>query len=344
MSQPRKTMSDLARMAGVNVSTVSRALNDSPLVREETKTEILRIADEIGYSINAAARNLRRQSSETLALITPFKRDAGEPAADPFFLEMVGAVCQAAARRGYDLLVSTPEVESAISEKRLLQTGRADGLIIIGQAGREDRLNAITTFDNRIVVWGGRDGDTPYTLVGSDNRGGVDLAVTHLIGLGRRRVLFVGDTDLPEIALRYRGYEDAHARAGLAVDPSLLLRIGFGQEVRRTGARLLAAREAGLRFDAVFAASDVLAIAVMDALRQAGLSVPGDVSVIGYDNVAQSAMANPALTTVSQNIAQGGELLVETLLAKLDGEAVESRMTETSLIVRESCGARASVA
>ena len=343
MVERRKTMSDLARAAGVNISTVSRALSDSPLVKDETKADIMRIADEMGYTVNVAARRLRRQSSETLALITPFRRDESEPAADFFFLEMVGAVSQAAARRGYDLLVSTPEVESAISERRLLQTGRADGLIIIGQAGREDRLNAINTFRNRIVVWGGRDGDTPYTLVGSDNRAGTDKATTHLLALGRRRILFIGDTQLPEIALRHHGYLDAHRRAGLRVDPDLMLRVGFGRDVRETTPRLQARIREGLRFDAVFAASDGLAIAAMKALEDAGLDVPADVSVVGYDDTALAAMAKPALTTVSQNITEGGELLVTTLLAKLEGKPVESRMTRTELVVRESCGARTGV-
>ena len=332
-------MSDLARMAGVNVSTVSRALNDSPLVKEETKAQILRIADEIGYSVNVAARNLRRQSSETLALVIPLSPDTGESISDPFFLEMVGAVSQAATRRGYDLLVSTPEDATAIAEKRLLRTGRADGLIIIGQAGREERLSAISAYENRIVVWGGRSGDTPYTLVGSDNNAGGRMAANHLMSVGRKRILFIGDTRLPEIALRYQGFANLLGMRGLPVDNALHLRVGFGHEVRETVPRIHELLERGIRFDGVFAASDALAIAAMDALKQSGLRVPEDVSVIGYDDVAQAALARPALTTISQNIARGGELLVETLLAKLDGKATESTMTPTELIVRESCGA-----
>lgn len=340
MSRPRKTMSDLARLANVNVSTVSRALNDSPLVKPETKREILRIAEDIGYSVNVAARNLRRQSSETLALVIPIRPDSGETISDPFFLEMVGAVSMAASERGYDLLVSTPRDETTIAERRLLQTGRADGLIIIGQAGRENRLQSIGALESKIIVWGGRQEGTDYTLVGSDNRLGGRLATRHLLDLGRRRILFVGDTDLPEIALRYEGYRQAHADTGVEIASGLQLKIGFGHAVKDVVPTLGALLKKGLSMDGIFAASDALAMAAIEALKQNGRDVPGDVSVVGYDNIAQAALSRPALTTVSQDIAQGGRLLVETLIRKLEGDRVGSQTTETTLIIRDSCGGR----
>ncbi len=334
-------MAELARLTGVNVSTVSRALNDSPLVKSETKAEILRVASEIGYSVNVAARNLRRQSSSTIALVIPLKPGSGETISDPFFLEMVGAVSMAASKRGYDLLLSTPEDESAIAERRLLQTGRADGLIIIGQAGRENRLQSIGEMESRIVVWGGLQHDTPYTLIGSDNRRGGNLATRHLLELGRKRILFIGDTNLPEIALRFDGYRAAHEAAGMGVDPALSLRIGFGHQVKEVVPQLGRMLANGQTIDGIFAASDALAIMAMEALRQNGLSVPGTVSVVGYDNITQAALAQPALTTISQNISIGGELLVSVLIDKLEGEAVTSTLTPTELIIRESCGGQA---
>jgi DNA-binding LacI/PurR family transcriptional regulator len=144
MAKPRKiTMAELARLADVDVSTVSRALSDSPLVKEETKTEILKIARKTGYAVNASARNLRRQSSEAIGMVIPLRPESGQTLSDPFFLEMVGAVSQAAADRGYDLIISVPKGEEEIAEQRLLSTGKADGLIIIGQAGRTERLKAL---------------------------------------------------------------------------------------------------------------------------------------------------------------------------------------------------------
>lgn len=332
------TMAQLAELAGVDVSTVSRAMNDSPLVKAETKEHVLKIANKIGYTVNVAARNLRRQSSETIALVIPLKPGSGETISDPFFLEMVGAVSKAASRRGYDLLLSTPDDETAIAERRLLQTGRADGLIIIGQAGREGRLQSISEMESRFVVWGGLKRDTPYTLIGSDNIGGAKQAVSHLLTLGRKRILFIGDTDLPEIALRYEGYIQAHGEHGQIVDPALVMKIGFGNQVKDVIPRLGDAIKNDLSFDGIFGASDALSLTALEALRQNNLTVPKDVSVIGYDNIGRASLSQPALTTVNQNIEEGGELLVSALIDKLEGQPVGSKLTKTELIIRESCG------
>ena len=125
MSKSRKiTMAELARLADVDVSTVSRALSDSPLVKEGTKAEILKIAQETGYAVNASARNLRRQSSETIGMIIPLRPESEQTLSDPFFLEMVGAVSQAASERGYDLIISVPKGEEQLAEQRLLNMAR----------------------------------------------------------------------------------------------------------------------------------------------------------------------------------------------------------------------------
>lgn len=330
------TMAELARLADVDVSTVSRALNDSPLVKADTKAHVLKIATETGYVVNASARNLRRQSAQAIAIVIPLAPASGQTISDPFFLEMVGAVSHAASQRGYDLIVSVPQSETEIAERRLLMTGRADGLIVIGQAGRGERLNALNMSQSNILVWGGRGNDHAYTVVGSDNVEGGRLATEHLLKLGRKHVLFLGDIELPEVALRYDGYVTAHAAADVKVDFALILKLNFGGVTAFTDIKAFISE--GHQFDAIFAASDVLAMAAIHALRSLGRTVPYDVSVVGYDDVGQAAMSTPPLTTINQNIAQGGEMMVEMLLRKIKGQSVESAYTPTKLVIRQSCG------
>lgn len=335
MTNPQKvTMAELARLADVDVSTVSRALNDSPLVKEKTKAEILKIAQEIGYAMNASARNLRRQSSEAIGMVIPLRPESGQTLSDPFFLEMVGSVSQAASQRGYDLIISVPKGEEQIAEQRLLTTGKADGLIIIGQAGRTGRLEALGPLAKKVVVWGGQDGPANYTLVGSDNREGGRLATEHLLSIGRERILFIGPFGLPEVRLRLEGYQAAHAARGVSVDDSLRLEVEFGGA--SVFQELLAFMDRGHQFNAIFAASDVLAMTAIMALQAKGRAVPDDVAVVGYDNIGQAALSTPPLTTIDQNIAAGGEFLVELLLQQLAGENVESRVMPTRLVPRAS--------
>lgn len=331
---PKITMAEIARRANVDVSTVSRALNDSPLVKDKTKMEILRIAEETGYAVNASARNLRRQSSEVIGMVIPLRPESGQTMSDPFFLEMVGAVSQAASDRGYDLIISVPRGEEEIAEKRLLKTGKADGLIMIGQAGRSHRLDALGPLVKKVVVWGGQQGPVNYTVVGSDNRKGGQLATEHLMSIGRRRILFIGPWDLPEVRLRLEGFEAAHRSVAFSMDPALRLDVEFGGVA--VFQAMLDFIDSGMRFDAIVAASDVIAMTAILALQARGLSVPGDVAVVGYDNIGQSALSTPPLTTIDQNITVGGRMMVDLLLRQLSGEAVQNQLTPTRLIVRGS--------
>lgn len=328
------TMLELARIARVDISTVSRALNDSPVVKEATRKRIQRIASEIGYAVNAPASSLRRKSARAIGMVIPLDPETEQTMSDPFFLEMVGAVSQAAAEQDFDLVVSVPRDARQMAEQRLLNTGRADGIIVIGQAARSDRLNELAAVQSNFVVWGGRMSGAKYTTVGSDNVKGGQIATTHLFERGARRIAFLGDPTLPEVKQRYEGYLKAHKEAGVPVDASFLLRMNFSGH--STYDQVLEFVRAGNKVDGIFASSDLLANSAIHALVAEGLSVPGDVKIVGYDNIGQAAMMTPPLTTVSQNIAEGGRLLVELLLAKLDGEKVKSRFTNTELIIRSS--------
>ncbi|WP_308910434.1 LacI family DNA-binding transcriptional regulator [Pseudokordiimonas caeni] len=327
-------MSELARMAGVDISTVSRALSDSPRVKPETKKYILEVAASTGYVINTSARSLRRQTSEAIGLVIPLRPESGQTISDPFFLEMIAAVGNAASDAGYDLIVNMPKEKEKIAEKRLLEAGRADGLIVIGQAGLSARLHDLGPLKDRVVVWGGKTEEDEYTLVGSDNREGGRLAAEHLLSLGRRRILFVGNMELPEVLLRYSGLQDAYRVMGLRHPSELVLGLDFGAQ--NAFEKSLEFIDSGKQFDAIFAASDVLAIAALHAVNARGMSVPQDVAIVGYDNISHSTMVVPHLTTIDQSIKQGGEIMVDLLLRKLAGEEVHSQVTPTRLVVRQS--------
>lgn len=327
-------MSGLAEMAGVDIATVSRALNDSPLVKSKTKDRILRLANETGYAINARARNLRKQSSQTLGIVIPVYPGSHQNLSDPFFLEMIGAVSQAAATYDYDLIINLPNSPSEIAEQRLLLSGKADGLIVIGQAGRTERLKSLGEAADRVVVWGGMIDAADYTLVGSDNFEGGRLVGAHLDSIGRRKIVFLGDIELPEVKLRYDGLRSALDSKGGEFDPVFHISSSFdGREAYR---EILSLCDSGKQFDAIFAASDVLAIAAIHAVQSKGLSVPEEVAVVGYDNIGQAAMISPGLTTVDQNIALGGKMMVNALIDKIAGKPVSGTLTPTKLVIRGS--------
>lgn len=184
------------------------------------------------------------------------------------------------------------------------------------------------------VVWGARMPDQLYCTVGSDNVQGGRQATEHLLACGARRVLFLGDPQLAEIGQRHLGYCEALQAAGIPREPQWTRPVPFVDRlVHQELQQLLAA---GLAFDAVFAASDLMALAVIAGLRAHGLRVPEDVQVVGFDDIRLAAESHPPLTTVQQSIDQGGRLLVQLLLAKLAGETVQSVMLPTTLQVRGS--------
>lgn len=330
----RMTMSGLAKLSGVDISTVSRALNDSPLVNAKTKELILSLANETGYAINARARSLRIQSSQTLGIVIPVYPGSHQHLSDPFFLEMIGAVSQAAAKHDYDLIINLPHSPSEIAEQRLLLSGKADGLIVIGQAGRTERLKSLGDAANRVVVWGGMIDAEDYTLVGSDNFEGGRLVGQHLKNIGRQKIAFLGDIALPEVKLRYDGLLSVLQAQGDPHESPLLIPSSFdGNEAFQ---KIRTSCDSAARFDAIFAASDVLGIAAIHAVQSKGLRVPVDVAVAGYDNIGQASMISPGLTTIDQNIALGGEIMVNALIDKIAGKPVTGTLTPTKLVIRGS--------
>lgn len=334
--QRRLQMADIARLAGVSTATVSRALSHSPLVSEETRARILELAGSLRYSVNVAAQNLRMKQNRTVSVLIPFERATRQHLSDPFLLAMLGSLADALTEQGYDMLLSRVGTDEFSAAAAPFDTGRAIGIIMVGQWERHRQLNEMAARKVPIVVWGAQLPDQLYCCIGSDNVRGGRVATEHLIGQGRRRIAFLGDIGLPEPHQRYQGYCAALAAHHIAIDPQLQVTVPFLSQGGVDGVQALASR--GVAYDAVFACSDLLAMSAIDALRARGISVPSDVAVVGYDDIAQAALSHPRLTTVRQPIDVAGQALVAALLSIIGGAAAPSLQLPTELIVRASSG------
>jgi DNA-binding LacI/PurR family transcriptional regulator len=286
--------------------------------------------------VNSTARNLRLQRTQTLGVVIPLAHETSQPLSDPFFMEMLGWLADAITQRGYGmfLLKVLPPMEGWLSD--LIASQRADGIIVIGQSTEHATLEAAALQYKTLVVWGGHLATQSYCTVGTDNVGGALAAVEHLIRLGRKRIIFVGDPSLPEIGLRYEGYRLAHERAPGLRAPPQLVSSALTPDAAYEAVRAFIS--SGGHCDAIFAATDVIAMSALRALTASGIAVPGQVSVVGFDDIALAAHANPPLTTVRQDIESGAYTLVDLLFRRMAGEEAPSSRMPAELVVRESSG------
>lgn len=333
-----RTMAEIAKLAGVAESTVSRALSDSNRVSEETKQRIRALVESSGYRINSRARSLRTQRSRTIEVVIAISEANRQHFSDPFFSQIIASIGDALAENGYDMLLSRSCPWADISGADALASNRADGVIIIGQGRNPDLLARYGETHKNIVVWGADIPGRTYSVVGSDNFLGGRRAGQHLLAQGRRRFAFLGDIRHVEIGLRHRGCMEALSAAGAASDQTLTLSMPFDSASAYTATRELF--RSGVWHDAVFAASDVLAIAAMQALADLGVRVPDEVSVVGYDDIALASYMSPALTTVRQDTTAGGRALVSNLINLINGAAPRDVILPTELIIRRSCSAK----
>ncbi len=335
MSISRTRLEDLAQIAGVSIATVSRALNNNPAVNDETKRRVWKIAREHNYSFRPSMPALLSGAVATIAVVVPTPLGRQAQVSDPFFQELIGGIAEAARHSECDVLLSHLAPKSHDDLASLMTANRADGVIFLGQSFLHERFNRLAESENRFIVWGAELPGQRYCSIGSDNVLGGIKATSHLISKGRRRIAFLGDTQAPEVLQRYEGYIEAHRRANLPVDHELVVPASF--EIEKAGAAIGGLIERGLKFDGVFAASDLIALGVVRRLGLHRMSVPGDVSIVGYDNVHLSGYSQPSLTTIDQNMASAGMMMVSKLLAASENGAMLSERLPTDLIVRDSC-------
>lgn len=343
MKVANPTSRDIAEIAGVSQATVSRALRNSPLVRQETRDRIQEIARDLNYFVNRNAAGLRTHQSNTIALLM-FDETAGDDAEiNPFFLSMLGNITRSAASLGYDILVSLQQL-SDDWHVEYQASHRADGLILLGYGDYKDyreKLAALSDANTRFIIWGPIVKDQPGHSFGCDNEDGGYQATRHLTGLGKKRIAFIGNTSRrhsPEHAARYAGYSRALKEAGIDEKPSLVVPADNSENIGYKAIQHLLGGDD--EFDAVFAVTDWLAIGAMRALQKAGRRVPEDVSVVGFDDMPLAAHVTPNLSTVRQNTQLAGEGLVRGIVGLIEGEPIESTLMPPQLIVRNSCGSK----
>ena len=332
--QKRLQMSDIARLAGVSTATVSRALNKSPLINEETRTRIEQLAKSLNYSINVGAQNLRLKQNRTVAVVVPFDSATRQHLSDPFFLSILGSIADALTDKGYDMLLSRVDAEELNAAAQIFDTGRAIGVILIGQWRHHDQLNQMAARKVPIVVWGAQIPQQLYLTVGSDNVAGGRLATEHLLQQGRRRIAFFGDVLLPEVADRFEGYRQSLQQHQIPFDERLVVSAVFTEEGGRAAVAQLQARK--IKFDALFACSDLLAMTAINCFRQQGMSVPADVAVVGYDDIELARYFHPPLSTIRQPIVAAGEALVASVLGLSEARQMAPVLLQTEFIARES--------
>jgi len=328
------TGSDVARLAGVSVSTVSMALNGSGRISAKTIEHVRRAVAQLNYVPNAQASGLRRKVTHRIALVVP---DIG----NSHYVAIAKSIQQEAKRRGYYvLLVSTDGVEGADTDVlQLLRNGQVDGMVLIALSSSKALEQQLKGVGKPICVIGRVPGDLGVDNVQVDSTLAVRLAVEHLLALGRRRLVFVnGPLATNPGRLRLQGYQEAVREAGL---PERAVYGGFTLE-----GGLLAAEEALGRYpeaDALVCANDLIGIGALKHLRGSGVSVPGDIAVSGMDDIPECEICSPGLTSVALHAAERGRMAAQMLLDRLAGETAGESIrvrVEPTLRVRESTAGR----
>lgn len=329
------TIADVARLAGVGRGTVSRVLNNKPNVDPDTRAKVQAVIDQLDFVPSAAARRLSLGRSQTVAVVVPFLTR-------PSVVERLRGIEGSLVEAGLDMIVMN--VESAARRDAILRDiarrERIDGLILVSIAPREDELARMQAIGLPLVLVDAHHRSVARVVV--DDVDGGRVAAQHLLDLGHRRIGFVGDVPRPGFGfsssrLRLRGVEQALRNAGLAIRSEHL---GLAEHSRQN-ARISA--EAILRTPerptAIVAASDTEAIGVLEAGAALGLSTPGDLSVIGYDDVGAADLLE--LTTIRQPLTETGERAVARLLDLIEGRATEPlrEVLPVTLVVRRTTAA-----
>lgn len=333
VSGPIRTITDLARLAGVSAGTVSRALANNSLVNDATRDRIQALAREHGFRPNEMASRLRRQKTGVIGVAIPLGHDRQQQISDTFFMTLLGHLADELTAKGYDLMLRRviPDRDDDWLD-RFIGSGMIDGVIVIGQSDQFERIEDVAEGYRPMVVWGNHQEGQRHCVVGSDNRLGGKLAAERLIASGATSIAFLGDTAPIEFGARFAGAREVAERMRVPIR-ALPTHLAPDRMARDIAGHLNAVLP---ECDGIFAATDAVAVACMQELRKRAVALPDQVRLVGFDDLPIAAQTVPRLTTVRQDIAAGAKGLVDLLLRRLAGEDTESLVMPPHLIVRET--------
>ena len=327
------TIRDVAAQAGVSVATVSKVINGRYGVAADTMARVNAVINDLGYQASLVAQSLRNHRTNVIGILVADL--------EPFSTELLKGAADAIRGSGFELVIYSAgghTTERVGWERRYLS--RLSGTLIDGAVLVTPTVVDVN-YGAPIVAIDPHTGQSGLPTIDSDNLRGGQLATAHLLGLGHRRIaMLTGRPDLEYSRLREQGYRQAMAAAGAPVSEELVLVGGYDAQASAECTRTLLT--SGEPPTAIFAANDVSAIAAIQAAVGLGLRVPGDLSVVGFDNIPESALCSPPLTTVNQPIRQMGERSIQLLLRLMRGDHIEAThiTLQTDLVVRQSARAR----
>ncbi len=329
-----QNIEDIAQIAGVSKSTVSRALNDSPLIKLETRERIQAIAREHNFRINAPARCLSLRQSHTVAFVT-HAYHLEFSVEDLFGLEIMGGIAAALHSLSYDFLVIHVNPRDTGWANQYLDSGKVDGFILMTGSRKQSHIKALADMGAPFIIWGVPTPKLNCCSVAGDNFNGGKIAAEYLIRTGRQRIAFLGGpTEEVEVQQRFKGFESALQASGRSINPAML---AYGDYSHSSGATAMQhLLEQSPDLDAVFVNSDLMAIGAINTLQSSGKRVPEDVAVIGFDDLSIAAYNNLPLTTIRQNIPLAGRLLAQNLVQYIQTGVITNVTIPVELVIRKS--------
>jgi LacI family transcriptional regulator len=330
------TIRDVAKQAGVSAATVSYVLTGRGAVGENTRQRVLDTIQQLAYYPSATARSLNRRRTNTVGFLIP--HTSGSVFLDPYFAELIRGVAVMADAHQYSPVIVPVEDEGHAQEiyARLVHSELVDGILVTFISEQHSYLRDDMRRHGIPFVVIGSPMVTDTTFIDVDNRGGAEAAINHLLSLGHRALAFINGPDgYPHAEQRLVGVHSALRAAGIPPDSCPVVSGAFTREGGYAGMEYLL--QLDVRATAVFAASDSMAVGALQCLREHGLKVPGDISLVGFDDTLLASATSPALTTVRQPIRALGEAGMDALYKKIHGlPAQSSIILPTELIVRES--------